>query len=189
MRHSKRIQGRRALVEEILSSAISISEAWLALCCWIAVEQWFSCILKSYFRLWNSHHDILSFRYSVWKAKSLTTQQWPVTSSPIPLHTEEKFKDTHLGTLEPLSELSGLPLLLQVSAHHVKIQATVLPSSETFCLDQKPFGDRGFYIYCTKPRKSWTPHQFSYTNSDSRILRMLTPNKLSFPILWKQALT
>lgn len=62
-------------------------------------------------------------------------------------------------------------------------------SSETFSLDQKPFGDRGFYIYCTKPRKSWAPHLFSYMNSDSKILWMLTSKKLSFPTLWKQALT
>lgn len=70
---------------------------------------------------------------------------WPVTSRPIPVHTEEKFKDTHLGTLEPLSELSGLPLLLQVSAPQSSSEATALACSETFCLGQKPFGDRGLY--------------------------------------------
>lgn len=77
--------------------------------------------------------------------KQIHSVTWPVTSRPIPVHTEEKFKDTHLGTLEPLSELSGLPLLLQVSAPHVKTEATALPCSETFCLGQKPFGHRGLY--------------------------------------------
>lgn len=161
MRHSKRVQGHRVLVEEISSSALSMSEAWLALCCWAAVKQGVSCTLKSYFRLWNSHHDKLSFRYFIEKAENLTTQQWPVTSNPIPLHTEEeKFKDIHLGALESSSELSGRPLLL-VSAPHVKIQATFLPSSESFCLGQKPFGDRGF---CTALSLAWTSHQFFYMN-------------------------
>lgn len=169
MRHSKRVQGHRALVEEILSSAISMSEAWLALCCWAAVEQGVSCTLKSYFKLWNSHHDKLSFRYFIEKAENLTTQQWPVMSSPIPLHTEEeKFKDTPLGALESLSELPGQPLL-QVSAIHVKIQATFLPSSESFCLGQKSFGDRGFYTVLSLENHG-PLISFFYMNSDSKIL-------------------